>query len=927
MISIGKKSLTKTSLMLILFLIFSILPYIAKSDVSGPQLRVENSMIEGNLWSKKVVVYNNENKHYYNVSVSTDIPENLIDVELYRYITSNLKMKVTSNPVYSFQIIDSDGNGLTDTIKWIVPELSEVSFSVEGELNSNIPSVQYYGIQTTIQTTSPQFFDQPKILDDSKTSKYRTANSETICNGNSCAVTYYPVRKLYYKNASKSQLNLDAKKAENWEMIDTNFEVGNKTYDWIAEKNIFKMYVKDNMIKLVGEENSKVTFWLPVVSKPDAKQNVLSYDFSYYKEKDDYRNAIIDIKNYPEMVEKLITIYNMSLPANVKEYVYTEDIDLNSINGKFIIGSAKVWDSTITSVCEENDAGLKECYKQVKSNYYPVDWVYNGHQISLTIDRSWLDKATYPIYIDPTAYYNFSVVNGNRAYGQSANATTISGAATGDTADPPTFAQTFTTNSLNFTQGGYVSLSAIDTVRANITSDGNNEEPLAYFNFTVVAEAAINWVNVTMVQRENIPQPDTDCNYYIANWTTGSFFSFGAVVSTTTDTTRSRNITSSTDINNIVDSRNVVTLLTGGTQSDAREGCAINYVEVKVGYTDNPPLWSDNSTKYSSPIVYRPSVGYGFEVTWIDVLTSPSVVFLEWNGSVNYTMSNTDSVYYYNITDLAVGNYTWKSYANDTSNNWNITNTWGYNVTINSSANVDLYLNDSQANFNMGVSQALNTTVILNNIAANNIEIWTNYSDGTWKKWANCTGCSSLSNVTVINTAGLFNFTANFTNNVNYTSSYENWYVDAVNIVEITLSQALSKGILFDTVIPNTKGNPARNNTSGPSSGTEYNVTVGSSSTNNIDFYVKLNDTFEAGIYANETSSTTSASSNFSTNTTIDASWSIQGNTTSNCTNTAVGGNCWMRLYFSVGNVPTGYKERNYIICGVVTGSNPSICG
>jgi hypothetical protein len=105
-------------------------------------------------------------------------------------------------------------------------------------------------------------------------------------------------------------------------------------------------------------------------------------------------------------------------------------------------------------------------------------------------------------------------------------------------------------------------------------------------------------------------------------------------------------------------------------------------------------------------------------------------------------------------------------------------------------------------------------------------------------------------------------------------------------------------------------------------------VTVGSSSTDNIDFYVKLNETFELGIYVNETSSTTSNSSGFSTNTTVDATWSILGNSTSNCTNIAVGNNCWMRLYFDVGtNVPSGYKQRDYRICGVVTGSDPIICG
>jgi len=158
-------------------------------------------------------------------------------------------------------------------------------------------------------------------------------------------------------------------------------------------------------------------------------------------------------------------------------------------------------------------------------------------------------------------------------------------------------------------------------------------------------------------------------------------------------------------------------------------------------------------------------------------------------------------------------------------------------------------------------------------------------------------------------------------NQVNTTISVENF-------VEILLSQTLLEGIIFGEITPNTIGNPARNNTSGQNGDTTYNVTVGTSSTQNLDFYVKLNESFESGIYINESSSTTSANSGFSTNTTVDTSWAILGNLTSNCTNIAVNGNCWMRLYFDVDfDVPSGYKNRNYTICGIVTSSNPSICG
>jgi hypothetical protein len=188
-------------------------------------------------------------------------------------------------------------------------------------------------------------------------------------------------------------------------------------------------------------------------------------------------------------------------------------------------------------------------------------------------------------------------------------------------------------------------------------------------------------------------------------------------------------------------------------------------------------------------------------------------------------------------------------------------------------------------------------------------------------------------NATQSGTGNFYNISINFTSN--YSSVTENDTDDAfvcvggscvsAEIVEITLSQALLNGIMFDTVTSNTIGNPARNNSNGGA--TKYNVTVGSSSTQNLDLYVKLNETFESGIYINESSSTTSASSGFTTNTTVDSTWSILGNSTSNCTNIAIGNNCWMRLYFDVGNVPSGYKQRNFTICGVVTGSNPNICG
>jgi hypothetical protein len=144
--------------------------------------------------------------------------------------------------------------------------------------------------------------------------------------------------------------------------------------------------------------------------------------------------------------------------------------------------------------------------------------------------------------------------------------------------------------------------------------------------------------------------------------------------------------------------------------------------------------------------------------------------------------------------------------------------------------------------------------------------------------------------------------------------------------VEIIPSQALIDGILFGTTSPNqVKG--ALNN-SGPSGETQYNITIGSTSTANIDLYSKISATLCTDCVVNSSASITSGSTNFSTNTTITTSWAIMGNLTLNCTNLAIGSNCWLRYYLQT--PPTllaGNYQVTYYFCGVYTGGSPSLCG
>jgi len=193
-----------------------------------------------------------------------------------------------------------------------------------------------------------------------------------------------------------------------------------------------------------------------------------------------------------------------------------------------------------------------------------------------------------------------------------------------------------------------------------------------------------------------------------------------------------------------------------------------------------PPQWSNNATKYTSPVEYKPEDNHGFQVEWIDSDSDVDNAIFEWDGTNNYTMSNTSSTFYYNITGLAVGTYSWKSYTNNTYGYENSTDTWSYEVTQNTSGTVDLFLNGTQGQFNMSQNEYLNTTAVLSGVDETQIEIWTNYSDGTWKLWDS--GNSPLENITQLTVAGIFNFTANFTN-ANYTSAYESWIANVTAII------------------------------------------------------------------------------------------------------------------------------------------------
>ena len=100
-------------------------------------------------------------------------------------------------------------------------------------------------------------------------------------------------------------------------------------------------------------------------------------------------------------------------------------------------------------------------------------------------------------------------------------------------------------------------------------------------------------------------------------------------------------------------------------------------------YDVTPPFWSNNKTYPASPSTYSSGGNYQFNITWQDNLDVDKVL-IEHNFSgtlQNHTISTREGdEYYYDHAGLAAGSYSWKEYANDTSNNWNQTPLWIYLV-------------------------------------------------------------------------------------------------------------------------------------------------------------------------------------------------------------------------------------------------------
>jgi len=200
--------------------------------------------------------------------------------------------------------------------------------------------------------------------------------------------------------------------------------------------------------------------------------------------------------------------------------------------------------------------------------------------------------------------------------------------------------------------------------------------------------------------------------------------------------------------------------------SNSANGEWCNVDNVNITAIDLTAPVYDNLTETSDPATYAAQY-FMLNATWIDDFAVDTVI-LEFNG-VNYTdITQNGNIFNKTFTNLAVGTYNYKWFANDTSNHWNNTEILAYTIT-KASSEVNLTRNGIEGNITVEKGSSVNITGQLIT-GESSIEL---YQDGTLIN----SGIAPLINQTTFNTLGTYNITVIYPTSENYTASFETYYV------------------------------------------------------------------------------------------------------------------------------------------------------
>jgi hypothetical protein len=194
------------------------------------------------------------------------------------------------------------------------------------------------------------------------------------------------------------------------------------------------------------------------------------------------------------------------------------------------------------------------------------------------------------------------------------------------------------------------------------------------------------------------------------------------------------------------------------------------------GYAE--PMWSN--PKNITPSNYDPNFVSTFNVTWtndantvlITIFNSITGYILVNNTSMGTTYGN--NIYNYSII-LPAGTFNWTSYANNTTDNWNTSDTWSFSIGQTPTL-TRLFLDPIEDNKSYNSTNTANFTVTLN-VTGKTVNLDSNYTG-----WTLQTGPATLMNYTSLSAVGNFwNITGYFSGDENYSASSRTYYFNVTD--------------------------------------------------------------------------------------------------------------------------------------------------
>ena len=199
------------------------------------------------------------------------------------------------------------------------------------------------------------------------------------------------------------------------------------------------------------------------------------------------------------------------------------------------------------------------------------------------------------------------------------------------------------------------------------------------------------------------------------------------------------------------------------------------------------PQYSNILESPADPATYAKNQAYRFNVTWTEPRIDAVLIEHNFTGPLaNSSVSNVSSEFFADFTDLPIGSYQWRSFANDTSGRSNVTPIQTYTVNQAASA-VNLTLDGTDGNLTVSPGSTVNLSGF--KLAGEaNVKL---YRNGALIN----TGSSFISNLSTFNSLGVFNITVSYDATQNFTGSSETHFVIVQDVVAPQYSNILESPV------------------------------------------------------------------------------------------------------------------------------------